>query len=237
VSGKGSGKGSRKGNGKGSGIAKANGTYPARPGRRGRRPLAPGAEAGQGGAGHGNGVSHGANGNGNGIADGRVIAAGHGSDSMAGRHADLPPRRRRPVRPRHDGTAEERAEFERVQRMPGGILHPSFTDPPPQPEPLPLPEQVSRLAAHGLDEEEIRARLELPARLDEVSEAALREAFRRGQLLGRAAIKEAQFEAALRGRVTAQTQVLVRLGEPRGEEGGESEQDRLAADDLPPQAD
>jgi hypothetical protein len=100
----------------------------------------------------------------------------------------------------------------------------------PPPEPAPdedgptLAERVREAAARGLDEEEIRAVLGLPSRLDARTERALAAAFRTGQLLGRARVKQAQFDAALQGRVTAQVQVLLRLGEPQGEEGGESEQ-------------
>lgn len=95
--------------------------------------------------------------------------------------------------------------------------------PPPVEEAAPsLAQQVARLAARGLDEAEIRVRLELPEALDAERERTLAEAFRRGQLLGRAQIKEAQYEAALQGRVTAQTRVLARLGEWPGEEGGEA---------------
>lgn len=107
-----------------------------------------------------------------------------------------------------------------------------------------LEDTVCRLAARGLDEDEIRARLGLPARpaepddSDEAAEAAepdaaaeaqrareqvLAGAFARGRLLGRAQIKEAQFDSALAGRVTAQAQVLARLGEPEG--GGEADGD------------
>lgn len=98
-----------------------------------------------------------------------------------------------------------------------------------------LAEQVQALATQGLAEAEIRAVLSLPERLDAAAERELAEAFAHGQLLGRAQIKQAQFQAALRGRVTAQAQVLARLGEPRGEEGGESEEGNVGPDDLPPQ--
>jgi hypothetical protein len=99
-----------------------------------------------------------------------------------------------------------------------------------------LADQVAALAARGLDEEEIRARLELAEALDGPTERVLAAAFRRGQLLGRAQIKEAQFEAALRGRVTAQTRVLARLGEPRGEDGGETDEGAQFVGDSPGQS-
>ncbi|HKI97184.1 MAG TPA: hypothetical protein VKB51_01795 [bacterium] len=95
---------------------------------------------------------------------------------------------------------------------------------PDAPDDVPLEERVRELAARGLDEAEIRALLRLPGRLKPRAERQLMEAFREGQLLGRARIKQAQYEAALQGRVTAQTQVLARLGDPWGEEGGEIEQ-------------
>ena len=89
------------------------------------------------------------------------------------------------------------------------------------PLPADLAAEVSRLAARGLSEPEIRARMNGLEGLTECAEEALRSAFQRGRLLGRAHIKEAQFEAALAGRVTAQSAVLGRLGEPDG--GGEEE--------------
>jgi hypothetical protein len=103
-------------------------------------------------------------------------------------------------------------------------LPPEAFEPPPPEEP-PLEDRVSALAAKGLDEAEIRARLGLPAALDAPTEHLLSLAYRRGQLLGRARVKEALFNAALQGRVTAQLQVLRRLGEPLGDDGDDVEGD------------
>lgn len=121
------------------------------------------------------------------------------------------------------------------RRAAGGEPPAAGPDEPEAAEAPSLAARVQSLAAQGLAEAEIRAVLELPERLDDPSEQALAEAFRNGQLLGRAQIKQAQFQAALRGRVTAQTQVLARLGEPRGEERGESEEGDVGPDGLPPE--
>jgi hypothetical protein len=73
----------------------------------------------------------------------------------------------------------------------------------------------------GLTLEEIRAYL--GERMDEepLGEEELNALLEQGRVLGRARVKEARFEAALAGKVTAQAEVLALLGgEPRGEEGG-----------------
>ena len=177
-------------------------------------------DQGSGGNGNGRGVAGGngpRNGNGTAPAEGvlpfrpRGEAAPGRESGVAGRH-----RRRRRTAP---GYAPEAA--------------PQSGEEAALPDVATLADDVAVLAAKGLSEEEIRTRLHLPAALDEALEHVLGDAFRRGQLLGRARIKEAQFEAALQGRVTAQTQVLTRLGEPQGENGGELEQDEVGPEARP----
>lgn len=71
---------------------------------------------------------------------------------------------------------------------------------------------VESCAAQGLDTAEVRERLGLHRALSARAQAAFEGAMRRGRLLGRATIKEAQFKAARDGRTSAQVQVLARLG-------------------------
>jgi hypothetical protein len=178
------------------------------------------AEAGANGdaAGSGNGSGH-AGPNGSAVHSGDVLPFRPRSlDELAGAR----PRRGRHLR--RDARSAPAHEFADAA---------DATDAPAGTEAPPLPQRVAALAARGLDEAEIRVRLGLPEALDARSERMLAEAFRHGQLLGRAAIKEAQFEAALGGRVTAQTQVLARLGEPQGEHGAEIEDGALESDGSP----
>jgi hypothetical protein len=223
--------------------------------RKGHEDPAP-AKGAANGTGHG-GPADAANGSANGSADGAdpgAQAEGHAAEGHAagavlgapvpvasgcngleadGLGADVVPFRQRllgePI-----GTRPPR----RGRNAPGGGARPEPATPGGEEGEEPaLERQVCALAARGLAEEEIRARLELPPRMDDGTELMLAEAFRRGQLLGRARVKEAQFEAALQGRVTAQAHVLARLGEPRGEAGEESdEEDTAVGRDFPPDA-
>lgn len=112
------------------------------------------------------------------------------------------------------GSGTARQGRGRGSRAPADVL--SFPGPPPEEADAESTAErltaVTRLAAQGLDLAEVKARLGLPAEDTPAAEAALRAAMERGRLLGRAAIKHAQYEAALGGRVTAQSQVLARLG-------------------------
>ncbi len=157
---------------------------------------------------------HGSGGNGNGTAPGEGVL---------------------PFRPRGEAApSRELGAAGRRRRRRAALMNPPEDGQEPAlPDVAALADDVALLAAKGLSEEEIRTRLHLPAALDDALEQVLGDAFRRGQLLGRARIKEAQFEAALQGRVTAQTQVLMRLGEPRGEDGGEPQEDEVEPDENP----
>jgi hypothetical protein len=168
---------------------------------------------------NGSGGNGGNGSNGSGGHEGNGSHGGNGSGGHGGNGAevlvlprDRPPggrggRRRRPLAARGVPPLPD----------PPPGLPPEAFEPPPSEEPS-LEERVTSLAAKGLDEAEIRARLGLPATLDEPSEHLLSLAYRRGQLLGRARVKEALFNSALQGRVTAQLQVLRRLGEPLGDD-------------------
>lgn len=73
-------------------------------------------------------------------------------------------------------------------------------------------EAVATLAAYGLTAEEILVKLEVPLPLPAGKRKEFAAAIRRGRALGSAKIKQAQFEAALEGRVSAQSHVLSTLG-------------------------
>ena len=196
-------------------------TYPLS--RRGARVgwgVLPGAGGGMSAA-----DDHGSGGNGNGRGD---------SNGMAPAEGVLPFRPRGEAAPgRESGVAGRHRRRRRTAPGYAPEAAPQSGEEAALPDVATLADDVAVLAAKGLSEEEIRTRLHLPAALDEALEHVLGDAFRRGQLLGRARIKEAQFEAALQGRVTAQTQVLTRLGEPQGENGGELEQDEVGPEARP----
>ena len=73
-------------------------------------------------------------------------------------------------------------------------------------------EAVLSLAASGLTLVEIFAELRLSDPEDEDERRRLEEIVQRGRSLGIAALKQAQYRAALEGRVTAQAQMLELLG-------------------------
>ena len=73
-------------------------------------------------------------------------------------------------------------------------------------------EAVLSLAASGLTLVEIFAELGLSDPEDEDERRRLEEIVQRGRSLGIAALKQAQYRAALEGRVTAQAQMLELLG-------------------------
>jgi hypothetical protein len=83
------------------------------------------------------------------------------------------------------------------------------------------PLDMEALAARGLTPEEIRAFLGLSLPLKPGHLAEMEPALERGRLIGRARLKLAQFEAALQGRVSAQTQMLARLGDELFEQAEE----------------
>ena len=78
-------------------------------------------------------------------------------------------------------------------------------------------EAVAALAAHGLTEAEIRLKLSLPTRLSASQAAVLAAGIREGRLRGSAEIKEAQYQAAMKGQVSAQGRVLEFLKDDDGE--------------------
>ena len=72
---------------------------------------------------------------------------------------------------------------------------------------LDLP-KVLELAQHGHTQGEILICLGIQSPLEIEQQQEFQEAVRRGHALGRAEIKKAQYQAALEGKVTAQSQVL-----------------------------
>lgn len=80
---------------------------------------------------------------------------------------------------------------------------------------------VMRLAASGLSLGEILAELGWAEELSDVQRAAVEAAMRRGRALGSAALKQAQYRAALEGRVTAQAQMLALLEDGPTDSGSE----------------
>lgn len=82
-----------------------------------------------------------------------------------------------------------------------------------------IEEKIASLAALGLDEDEIEAWLAESLEADPISEERFDTAVGLGRIKGSTRIKAVQYEAALRGKVTAQAQVLARLEGDRIEEG------------------
>lgn len=78
---------------------------------------------------------------------------------------------------------------------------------------------VVALAACGLNEPEIRLKLKVPAILSVTQADELETAIREGRLRGSAEIKEAQYEAAIKGQVSAQARVLELLRDDEDENG------------------
>lgn len=87
-------------------------------------------------------------------------------------------------------------------------------------EPGMAPALIEAMAGRGLTLEEIASLLDQPLPDDPEGRQAMEAAWRRGRLVGLARIKDANYEAALKGGVTAQKQVLDLLREPPTERGG-----------------
>ena len=79
--------------------------------------------------------------------------------------------------------------------------------------------EAETLAGQGLNEEQVLAVLGVEGELNAEAEARLEASMRKGRALGAARIRKAQYEAALKGSVTAQSQLLKALQED--EDGGE----------------
>ena len=114
--------------------------------------------------------------------------------------------------------------FRRKKKPLGGLpwpLHPEPGDEPLLGSEKDLPDQIAGLAAKGLAEEEIRHLLANGLADHSLDDGRVAAAMERGRGMGRARIKVAQYEAALAGKVSAQSQVLARLENQAGHsEGG-----------------
>ncbi len=83
-------------------------------------------------------------------------------------------------------------------------------------------EEVERLAARGLTLEQILVQLEWEGELTASQRVRVEAAVKKGRALGSSAIKQAHYEAALSGRVSAQSHMLSIL---EGEENGGEEEE------------
>lgn len=81
---------------------------------------------------------------------------------------------------------------------------------------------IAAMAGRGLTLDEIATLLDRPLSTDPGRCEAVEAAWRRGRLVGLARIKDANYEAALKGGVTAQKQVLDLLREPPADGGGKA---------------
>lgn len=99
-----------------------------------------------------------------------------------------------------------------------------------------IEEKIASLAALGLDEAEIEVWLEEPLEDDPISKERFDTAVELGRIKGSARIKAAQYEAALQGKVTAQTQVLARLeGDMIEEREGEDREIKVVQEIITPE--
>lgn len=80
---------------------------------------------------------------------------------------------------------------------------------------------IEEWAGYGLREAQVIEFLNIPPALAEAHRGAIQSAFRSGRARGLAAIRKAQYEAALAGRVTAQSHVADLLEEGEDEGGPE----------------
>ncbi len=82
---------------------------------------------------------------------------------------------------------------------------------------------IAAMAGRGLTLDEIASLLDQPLPTDATRRHAVEAAWRRGRLVGLARIKDANYEAALKGGVTAQKHVLDLLREPALDDHKEAE--------------
>lgn len=83
-------------------------------------------------------------------------------------------------------------------------------------------EEVERLAGRGLTLEQILVQLEWEGELTASQRVRVEAAVKKGRALGSSAIKQAHYEAAINGRVSAQSHMLSILEDE--ENGGEEEE-------------